>query len=342
MREKTNILKGLAIIGVIAIHLNSNLFNFFRDGTFIKTGLLAFDQIIRFSVPLFVFLSGFSLSAKYQNQKFILWDFLKERISKLIPLYLLWSAIIYLVGKADYHLYFVPMIFQLYLLFPLFLLLIKKFPIYFLLTAFCFQLLLLWQFPGQIFPTDQEQYLFSGNWVFYFILGIWLAQKTMSFRQQECHSGECRNLFNRSRVKHGMTLLVIFVTMIWVITDCFNLLKNNENILIATRSSKISVFFYSIFIILGSNILVFDKIKNFFKKFLIYVGRYSYLIYLSHTIIIRLIFEPFYNKNTDPFWLISTFLIFLIGVTFSQMWDKYDPKDPILATLLPNEPDEEQ
>ena len=151
-----------------------------------------------------------------------------------------------------------------------------------------------------------------------------MAQKTVSFR-----------------IKSGI-YLAIFITMAWVITDCFNLLKNNENILIATRSSKISVFFYSIFIILGSNILVFDKIKNFFKKFLIYVGRYSYLIYLSHTIIIRLIFEPFYNKNTDPFWLISTFLIFLIGVTFSQMWDKYDPKDPILATLLPNEPDEEQ
>lgn len=324
MREKTNILKGLAIIGVIAIHLNSNLFNFFRDGTFIKDGLLTFDQIIRFSVPLFVFLSGLSLSLKYQNEKFILWDFLKGRIFKLIPLYLIWSTIIYFVGNADYHLYFVPMIFQLYLLFPLFLLLIKKFPIYFLLTVFCFQLLLLWQFPGQIFPTDQQQYLFAGNWVFYFVLGIWLAQKTVSFR-----------------IKSGI-YLATFITMAWVITDCFNLLKNNENILIATRSSKISVFFYSIFIIFGSNILVFAKLQNSFKKFLIFIGHHSYLIYLSHTIIIRLIFEPFYNKNPDPFWLISVFLIFLIGITFSQMWDKRDLKAPRQSSLLPNEPDEEQ
>ncbi len=105
--------------------------------------------------------------------------------------------------------------------------------------------------------------------------------------------------------------------MIWSIADNFNLLKNQENIIIATRSSKISVYFYSIFIILGSNFL--PNIANKLRKILIFVGKNSYLIYLSHTLIIRIIFEPFYNKNIDAFLLISCAIIVAIGLELSVL-----------------------
>lgn len=324
MNEKIDILKGLAILGVIATHVNSNLFNFFADGTIIKNAIFTFDQIVRFSVPFFVFLSGLTLGAKYFDQKINFAEFFKRRVLKLLPLYFFWTGIIFLVthlvsswsgfsdffplwqiifwGKAEYHLYFVPMIFQLYLLFPLFLLLIRKFSVCFLLIAFCFQLILLWQFPRQIGWTDQEQYIFAGSWIFYFVLGIYFAQKTVSFRTSVARSG---------------IYLGILLTMAWVIADTFNLLKNHENIIVATRSSKISVYFYSIFIILGSNFL--PNIASKLRKILIFLGKNSYLIYLSHTLFIRIIFEPFYNKHTDPFLLFSCIIILAIGLHLSML-----------------------
>ena len=324
MNEKIDILKGLAILGVIAIHVDSNLFNFVADGTIIKNGIFTFDQMVRFSVPFFVFLSGLALGSKYLDQKINFVEFFKRRVLKLLPLYFFWTGIIYLIthlvsswsgfsdsfplwqvifwGKAEYHLYFVPMIFQLYLLFPIFLFFIRKKPYLFLAITFIFQLVLLWQFPRQIAWTDQEQYIFAGSWVFYFVLGIYFAQRTVSFRTSVARSG---------------IYLGIFLTMVWVIADTFNLLKNHENIIIATRSSKISVYFYSIFVILGSNFLpdIFKKLR----KILIFVGKNSYLIYLSHTLIIRIIFEPFYNKNIDLFLLISCAIIVAIGLELSML-----------------------
>lgn len=312
MRDKTNILKAVAILGVIGIHINANLFNFFHDGTAIKTGLLIFDQFIRFSVPLFVFLSGVSLGSRYLTEKVDYLEYLKRRVFRLLPLYFLWSGIIYFLyrphvnlweiiflGKADYHLYFVPMIFQLYLLFPVFLWIIKKQPVILLVSTFVFQAILLWQFPKQILWTDQQQYIFAGSWVFYFVFGIYLSRKEY--------------------VVNKLIWLGLILGAIWTTVDAFHLINEKENILVATRSTKISVYFYSVFFILWSNLLemVAGKIKNMLS----FIGKNSYLIYLSHTVLIRIVFEPFYNKQFDPLSLISTILIFAIVLNLSAKID---------------------
>lgn len=132
-----DILKAIAIIAVILIHTTSISFRFIKPENI--NYYLIFDQILRFSVPLFVATSGFLLAAKYLNQTLEIKEFFQKRALKLIPLYLVWTGIIYyylhylsaehqaqfsvfqiiFLGKADYHLYFVPMLFQLYLLFPI-------------------------------------------------------------------------------------------------------------------------------------------------------------------------------------------------------------------------------
>lgn len=329
MNEKIDILKGLAILGVIAIHVDSNLFNFVADETIIKNGIFTFDQIVRFSVPFFVFLSGLALGSKYLDKKIDVIEFLKRRVFKLLPLYFLWTGIIYLIthmvpswsgfsdsfplwqvifwGKAEYHLYFVPMVFQLYLLFPLFLFFIRKKPHLFLAITFIFQLILLWQFPRQIAWTDQEQYIFFGSWVFYFVLGIFLSQKNV--------------LANIGPSAKKLIAVGIIGTLIWTVLDTFNLMNLRENIIVATRSSKISVYFYSIFFSVGSFISQTSiyKIVGPLKKILVFIGQKSYLIYLSHTLVIRIFFEPFYNKNADLLLLLNCEVILAIGLYLSML-----------------------
>src|SRR3989344_642934 len=135
--KTTNVGKGLAILAVVALHILA-----LPERALIteetKQWLLVIDQALRFSVPLFVFLSGYGLAKKYE-QKLDLKDFYQKRVLKILPLFFLWTSGTYVIswilklpfqtsltdwwkvvffGQSDYHFYFVPMILQLYLLFP--------------------------------------------------------------------------------------------------------------------------------------------------------------------------------------------------------------------------------
>ena len=140
-RLSVNSAKGIAILAVVSIHL---LTLATREQFTLPPQNLIFlflDQVMRFCVPVFIFLSGFGLMLSYQKKDFKLLKFIKKRSFKTLPLYFLWSAYyialsilikpwwkvlsgwsisqIIFNGRADYHLYFVPVIFKLYLVFAL-------------------------------------------------------------------------------------------------------------------------------------------------------------------------------------------------------------------------------
>lgn len=118
----------------------------------VDTLAMALNQAARFCVPMFIVLSGYALMAREQAlaQKkgcaltlVTAWQFYKDRLSKIVLPFTLWSLIYflwsapwqaglgtaldwllrdqplrYLSGQAQYHLYFIPIIVQCYLLFP--------------------------------------------------------------------------------------------------------------------------------------------------------------------------------------------------------------------------------
>ncbi len=156
-----DILRAVAIFGVILIHIIGSSFHFWDQGSPAWVIFLTLDQLFRFSVPLFVFISGYTLYLKYK-QNFKYFEFYLKRAARILPWYFFWSLIIYiyihttvakgfvdyptwkliLLGKVDYHLYFVSMIFQLYLLFPVLLWLYKKFRSNFVITLFVLEAIL--------------------------------------------------------------------------------------------------------------------------------------------------------------------------------------------------------
>lgn len=300
-KDQVNILKGVAIVGVVGLHfLSAMSWLGLYHGVVFQASLVV-DIFLRFSVPMFVVLSGYALTAKYLNQKLDLREFYVHRVLKLLPLYLFWTAVIYLVvhlyqpwsgfvsasniwqiiflGRGDYHLYFVPMIFQLYILFPLLFVLIRRYPMATLASALVLNVAVYMFYAGASWP-DQARYFWFFSWVFYFVLGMFLVGN--KFKEVE---------------KLGKFAMLAGLT--WAILVAETQLSLGRNIIDVTTFTTVPVLVF----VTGSILWVMEmveKIKLVRFGFLKSFGEMSYLIYLSHTLVLRILL----GARTDPVGMI--------------------------------------
>ncbi|MBI3342386.1 acyltransferase [Candidatus Curtissbacteria bacterium] len=324
-----DILKALAIIAVILIHTTSVSFNYVKLASI--QNLLIFDQFLRFSVPLFVATSGYLLAIKYLNQNLKLSEFFQKRALKLLPSYLVWTAIIYIylhyfthepqqhyslfeiifLGRADYHLYFVPMLFQLYLLFPVILYLYKKNRAATILGTLIIQLSVIafsLAIRNQTIKVnflwgDQQQYLFCLTWVFYFTLGILIF-----------------DLKNKERFKKlplitlGLTLAGFYAA----VSQSITIFTKTHQLIDATTFTRYPIVLFasgaiSSVLLFGEKLeSLFEPVKNFFAA----IGKSSYTIYLMHTIVLRIVYNKlFIGENHPNLWLFPVLVVTISVLT---------------------------
>jgi surface polysaccharide O-acyltransferase-like enzyme len=216
-RQLTNLLRAIAITLVVAIHA-SNSWYFGADGdvslahlnpvVFLDTLV---NQAARFTVPLFVILSGFGLAMSEASRPFSFMGFWQRRSLRIIPPYLFFSLVSIALqplfqaaslweklghfwqvsqnGSADYHLYFLVIIIQCYVAYPL----LRQIPFstrnLTLLGVFTICLFTLrWSTSlFDLFPAIAP-YLPDSNhcifWLPYFLLGMWLAKAPDWFTRQ--------------------------------------------------------------------------------------------------------------------------------------------------------------
>ncbi|WP_059049296.1 acyltransferase [Paenibacillus senegalimassiliensis] len=147
------LLRGMAFWAVVLQHVIAGVF--YQPGLSGQTVLAGttFLGLIRFAVPLFVFITGVVLFYNYDG-KLNYGSFLWKRFRQIVVPYLAWTVIYYiwmsvrsggivmslsslwnelvellrvsLTGQASYHLWFMVMIIPFYLLFPLFRLMLGK------------------------------------------------------------------------------------------------------------------------------------------------------------------------------------------------------------------------
>jgi peptidoglycan/LPS O-acetylase OafA/YrhL len=306
----TQVLKAVAILSVIVIHVLSSIkpSPFVNESPFQLIAVII-DQLSRISVPLFVALSGFGLYRKYEKEKVSYGSFVTKRSFRILPQYVLWSALYFalfyfvpswaaateqpgfvwqlLLGRADYHLYFVPMIFQMYLFFPLILKLFEKWPATTLVGAIIVQFMWWYVFSysgktvtsWKYFAGDGEQYLWATNWIAYFVLGMFLP-KMWSW-------------FDKSKS------LFILVFIAWLFSASFTILnavgaiQSGVDPLFALKFTRYPLFLYSSLAILVSTYLVAKIEKP--NSLLVYLGSVSYIVYLTHTLFLRVIFHFLYS-----------------------------------------------
>lgn len=304
-RDADAFLRGVAICLVIAIHfLSSFKVSPYVTGASFQIFAVTLDQLGRVAVPLFVALSGYGLMMKYQNIELHWKEFFKKRVWKLLPLYILWSYIFWFVflfipqwrptseqkpffgqlflGNADYHLYFIPMIFQLYLLFPFLLPIVKKWPYQMLAAVGAFQIAFfelvahkMTNQPGtSFFQSDQKQYVWFFCWIFYFILGMCLPKILEALKSQTMAKW----------VLVGLVALSGF----WVAFSALFAINHGTDPLVALRFTRVQVLVYATCCCIA--LFYFLQKPKALPKVLLFLGINSYVIYLSHTLLLRIIF----------------------------------------------------
>lgn len=311
--DRTDFIKGLAIIAVVLLHILP-----YPKGIYHGEWQLFFvgiDQLARFCVPAFLFLSGYGLAYKYQDKSINYLEFIKSRLGKLLPLYLIWSfASIIIVrsvpnwvfdnqpvsllvqlalGQADYQLYFVIVLFQFYLLFPL----IWKFRRYinfvFIFTLL-FQIGLYYFYAQKISSTERFEYVAFISWINYFVMGIYLQLKAIP-----------KQLIKFSPLLAILSLIAVAWSSLWQINHDIDPLP-------ALKFTRIIIMPFAIF-----SLIALSSIKLPNRPWINYLGKNSYLIFLAHTIGLRIGYA-IYHQQLDAWLLGKVILMWLATIYLSN------------------------
>ena len=299
-------IRDFSILCIIIIHSTAYV-NKIYGSTELVTVLGNFS---RFSVTLFIFLSGFCLSLNYLNKKLDIKKFFINSLLKIIPAYIVWNFIyqIYytgsihfnksglkeiLLGSSGSHLYFVPVLIGLYLVFPL----IWKFKDkikYFLLFSFIIQIFSLmarfYALENNI-PYAKEARAFFVLFIGFFVLGIF-----------------CAINFNRFKTYINKYYLIFIIISLFSLTLII-IIPNNITFQIYYLLTIPTIF------------IVFQKVSNPFFSRIAETGYYIYLMhYLILEYLVRIIhvaFMPYFI-----FALILSFLTFILSYFLSIIYIK--------------------
>lgn len=300
---------------------------------------VSLDQLGRVTVPLFLFLSGYGLGIQYKEQTPTLHRFISRRLWPLIPLFVLWSVTCWLsfafipawkfagqpssfvwqllLGQADYPYYFVVILIQLYFIFPFLLSALKRWS-WFMGGVLGLQFLIYGVYalatPPEAWWLERLQYLFVGSWGAYFLFGAWYAIQK-------------RPLFSPK---------VLFLTgvgaYILCLLDAAWALQQGVDPLLAVRTTRLSVMFYALCLL--SCIAQFSfSIPTFFRP-IVWLGKHSLLIFLTHALVLRWLFS-WWRMSVAPSALFAVGILwgiaFVVSLALSRSSERKQKKSVTIA-----------
>lgn len=297
-----DILRVLATLAVILIHVNSPLMNmnYGKNMEYWSIGLII-NNLVRFAVPTFLVLSGATLLTK----QYKLTDFYKKRMSRVLlpalfwlPAYWVfrwlmlrpwqrphdldgivrWGTDLFVREGISIHLWFVYMILFLYLFLPFINRVLQKLNRRTVVFFVIFWLILNSLHSFGIFKIDQSYYLFNKLYGYslytgYLVLGYLLH--TSSFK------------INRQR---AVAAIVFVLTVVVASISTYLLSKTNgKQTLTMMGTFTINTFIQT----LAMYYMVKDvELKHKFFSYLIQlISNYSFGIYLVHIMVISLFFR---------------------------------------------------
>jgi len=324
MIRRVFLLNGLAILAVVCNHAASwgyiamfwwthryrpvNSPNFDQIGTLPYYGLLVIQQLTVFSVPAFLFVSGFFVVYAARGSQFTLnWRTVKVRITNLLVPYITWSAVIFIgdflqgitytpveylrrlaLGGATEAYFYIPLICQFYLLSPLVVPIAKTRGRLMLYISALVQLgiMNLWYlnlFGANIPGLNQVICMMPGwsfvNWAFFFAFGI-----VSGFHLQQLKQW-------LARLKWGLVVAVIVLGLLAILEPEVIYRSTGED----WRGDPltISASLYAVTFILC--FLAFDKISIPFSTNIYKLGSKTYGIYLLHPKVLECVARIIYH-----------------------------------------------
>jgi probable poly-beta-1,6-N-acetyl-D-glucosamine export protein len=342
MMRRLLILNGLAIIAVVCNHASGwgltamfwwvNLYrpvsspNFSQYGSLPHLCLIAVKQLTLFSVPAFLFTSGYFVAyAVRGEQNQLSWKMVRIRISKLMVPYLIWSILIFigdflihqvysfkeyiwmlLSGGADIAYYYVIALVLLFLLSPLIVPLVKTRWIETLLISFIIQfgiiglknvIILGYKAPSW-FQSILISDLFPGRYILYFTLGMVMCLQFQTIK----------------RLLMDYKIIILISTFIM---GSFAIISSEEfQTLLNGSLFGLNLIFSSLYALLFiSGFLTFENVSFPLSKQLMEIGSKSFGIYLIHGEVLKFISKVIYH--TLPFIFTHQLLYQVILISLS-------------------------
>ncbi len=329
--EEADYIKGIAMLGVIFIHVSANSLRPFDSLT---DGGLFFiiNQLGRFSVPVFFMLSGLFLFYRYyDNESFPIKSFYKKRTMYIVIPYLVWSFAYLLYGNmihpetsphtgkqvieaiffggSYYHLYFLIVMVQFYLLLPVLVWAFRKIggltlvSVTLLLTVVA-QSMTWWEVTQNIswlqsYTENAMNYFHL--WLFYFCLGGWIGQQ----------GDRIQSLMNKIPFP-AVALLFLTSTVVML----FESLARKH-----TGFFNYSVIFYSV----TSLVFWFQVTSKWKASWLHTLGRFSFGLYLIHPMLLNFFSKVSLKFLPEASWIEFGFVfiaVTLLSLVFARLIKK--------------------
>ena len=283
--------RGLAIIGVVAIHANFLAFpcRYSLADNWNFLFLVAYGQLLAFAIPAFVFISGYWLSKKPIESLEDYKTFLIRRLPRVLIPYFFWSFILLgfatikthhfdiyeiifklMTGRAYYPYYpyyFIVMITPLYLLTPVFhyinrkrygLILVLILNIISLLILYLSRLFkVIWHLPDAL-PFY--------SWIIFYEMGLLIGGRD--------------NKISVPKKIRPFILPAILVFLLISGLEGIIVLSKYNNVFFAVSTTRYFAFLYAACVIFGF-LIVREHLKHW-PKFLITIGNYSFGIFFIH------------------------------------------------------------
>lgn len=335
--KEIDILRALAFIFVVVQHGMGGLSFSSKIGIVDKVSLRLFYMVGKPAVPIFLFISGLSLSYVY-CRKLNLKNYYIKRIKYVIIPYLIWSAInMYKLGNEDrfkqfflqsaagngaFHLWYMGGIIRLYIFFPIILYISKKVHsmnkgariaifsaiviLYYYISKY--QNLISDKISLFIFrtPSDLQHRMVNISmlfWILYFILGIYAA---LNYEYVKEKLLKCKVII----------YIAYFIMLVYAFLNEFEIIPFNRVLSIGYTTSSI-LFFYII------SCQVINKHKVY--KCMRFISDYSFASYMAHVIVLSKVanYVNAWNANIPNFLyaniitiatvVIATVIIYLIS-----------------------------
>lgn len=306
--------KGVAIIAVVIIHACGSALGFPEGSVNWKFGLIL-RQFINFAVPAFLAISGL-FSARKMGES--LGSFYSKRLLRIIPPYIIWSFISMALRKPDHFIqpklffydllvgtgmgvgYFVIVLIQFILLTPLiWQIKSRRSHVLIMLVMLCISVFVSYLTKLANANSVLAQFPFFCifiSWYPFYHLGVYVAEHTKEFDSQL-----------RQLKPYLLPLLVLGLG--FSLVEGFSLGYQGMTSFGASQM-KISSFFTSIILFMIA--LSFQSKDVFFDKPpIVWLGRCSYIIYLSHLFFLGQI--DFILQKSNQVYQMQPLYIFLLS-----------------------------
>lgn len=330
-REKIiemDILRAICALAVVIIHTSGYTLINSAEGSVSYNVSLSLNQIARFSVPLFLFLSGLGLGISYKKDESY-FKFLRKRVFKIIPPYILWGSLyliliqknydyktwgeLFLKGdKVFYHLYYIPLIMTLYIIFPI------LYPLFKRIEGVIISLLIslgVTYFAHYYNVPDLTLDIFSKRnaifWNVYFISGVYISRKV-------------NNLIRRTKTHKVKIMVILIICVICLIGESFIGLKTGKSLDYSTTFIRPSVMIYSYIVMLYVFSKTYNK-KSILVKILGEISKSSFSIYLIHPMVLYYYMKIFSknNLNMGTLWFLVSSILVSGGISY-LLWKTKD------------------